>query len=154
MTTVTEVESLTEAQVAFVAGLREMASFLEAHPRLINEHSAADLNVFAWTPEEMADLSREMGNAEKFEVEHYIGLRKMFGPHSIDLNVSRSKVCERVQVGTERVERTVNEDEVPEGAIVVGHVPVEVLRQVVIEEDVPVYEVKCPESFLALGETA
>jgi hypothetical protein len=122
----------TEKRAAYIAGLKELTAFLEERPELIPLWDTIGLDHFCDTPEELAGLARQLGNSQKFgdPEDSYIGLRRSFGPHHLDLNICRDEVCERVQVGEEEIE--VPDPDAP---------MVKVMQ--------PIYETRCPESFLA-----
>jgi hypothetical protein len=112
----------------FVAGLHEMADFLEAHPSLIPSYQEAEITLFCHEPEEFAAKCRELGRGEKNAFGDYLALDRFFGPHKISVNISKSQTCEKVQTGT-RVKKVV----VPTAAIPVAQ-----------QEDALVYEVEEP----------
>jgi hypothetical protein len=114
-------------------GLRELADFAELHEDLFDCAPRVICNVFAHDAGEMAAKARLMGKANKREQGDWYFLERSFGPHSIALNISREKICERVQVGTKRVMK-----------------PAPNAPQIEVEE--PVYEWSCPDSVLAMSK--
>jgi len=115
-------------------GLRELADFAEQQPELFENHSFGEtINLFTYTPEDMAEKTRLLGNSEKVASGGWYTMRRCFGPHKIDLNIARDKFCERVQSGTKIMTK-------PDP---------EILKDVpTIEVEEPVYEWICPESVL------
>lgn len=85
---------------AFVAGLRELASFVDAHPDLPLP-IASNHNAFVNTKAELAALARSGVRWEKSANGNYFYLRVTFtGGHSFDVNVQREQVCRKVVTGT------------------------------------------------------
>ncbi len=85
-------------QRELIDGLREFADFLEEHP----EHPlfcGVQFDCFLKGKEELADVARTLGHAQKGGTRDYFYLRKKFGPVAVDYNVSREQVCQRVVVG-------------------------------------------------------
>ncbi len=128
----------------FVAGLREMADFLEQHPSLIPGWGTADISHFCDEPEDFAAKCREMGSAEKDASGDYLTLNKTFGPHTLSVDIQKNKTCERVQTGT-----IMKKVVVPAAAIPVAQQE----DALVYEVEEPVYEWSCIEtSWLNLGK--
>lgn len=126
---------MTDTANSFADGLRELADFVEPRPELFSVYVVAGvwLNLFADSREEFAEKARDFGDADKIERGDWYILRKRFGPHGVDLNIRREKVCTRVQVGT----RTVSAPD-PEAAAALP----------LVETEEPVYEWQCPDSIL------
>jgi hypothetical protein len=115
-----------------IDGLRELADYLEARP-VIPVPYLSSLFAFA-DPERhpISEVARAMGGFEKSHDGDYLNLVKGFtGGFSLEVAYKSEEVCERVVVGTE---------EVPE-KVTPAHV-----REIV--------EWKCPESLLAVSESA
>lgn len=131
----TETDTLTDEQRAWIEGLRELADFVEAHPE-IDAASTFTLNLWMHEKSDLADWMKRLGGKwDKYTgLDAYFIMRRMFGPHRIELNANREAVCERTQVGTKTVEK-------PDPELLAA-VPL-----VTVEE--PVYEWKCPDSLLA-----
>lgn len=98
----------------FIAGLHELADFLEAHPDLPLPCDQSH-NVFMSDKADIAALARAAGGRwEKGADPNYFYLKVKFaGGHSYDLNVNREKVCRKVVTGT-RVQPAKPELEVEE----------------------------------------
>jgi hypothetical protein len=122
---------------AWVAGLRELADFAEQHPELFDLYGET-VNIFASTAEEMARKTRMIGTATKSSTNEWYVVSRMFGPHKLDLNISRRTFCERILVGTKIV---VKPD--PEA--------LEKVPTIEVEEDV--FEWLCPEAILSFNST-
>lgn len=105
----------------FIAGLREMADWYEAHPDM-RAPRYASINIFAEDKADFISLRRASGLRDKHDGDVWMYFSKHFrGELEIQINVEREKVCRRVQVG-ERV------------------VPAQVAKPETVE---PVYEWKC-----------
>jgi hypothetical protein len=114
-------------------GLRELADFVASHEDLFEYAPDFTCNLFACDAADMADQARRFGTANKREGGKWYWLERSFGPHSIALNIAREQICERVQVGTQKVMK-----------------PVPNAPQIEVEE--PVYEWSCPDSVLAMSK--
>jgi len=117
----------------YAKGLHELADFAGQHPELFDKHCGETFNIFAYTSEEMAEKTRLLGTSKKVASDGWYTMSRRFGPHQVDLSISRNTFCERVQTGTKTVEK-------PDP---------EALKQVpTIEVEEPVYEWTCPETIL------
>lgn len=109
-----EKERETERRRACVAGLRELADFIERHEDLPVPYGC-NLNVFASDKAELARLARVGGvKWQKASTPDYFYLRAVFeGDYSYEVNIDRSAVCRKVVTGTRLVpaqpEQTVEE---------------------------------------------
>lgn len=121
-------------QINYVRGLRELADFLEKHPKLVPSYGGETINVFAYTKKDLAEMAREMGTCEKLDQDYWFTMRKKFPPHKFDLNITREKVCTKVKTGTRVVEKPDPD-------------ALKAVPRISVEEDI--YEWKCPESVLA-----
>lgn len=137
---------LTKEQREWIDSAREMIDFLEQRPELIPQWGGLDAYPDVDGARDLAAKLYALGASKKLATDRYVGARRVFGKHEIKLMAPRENICERVQVGTEMQE--VEVDDVPEGAEVV-----DVRERFVVRQEVPVYEVRCPESLLALGES-
>ena len=118
---------------AYTDGLRALADFLDEHDVPEISWQAVQFDVFASDAADLLERARALGGKwNKADKGDWFVLRRHFGPHYVDINAVRSKVCERVQVGTETVE--VTDPEAP---------------KVTVER--PVYEWKCPDSLSAVA---
>ena len=95
----TTTETLTEAQRAYIDGLRDLTDWLEQHPEYAPTYPAVTLNVFADDKAELAEFARAAGRATKHWLDSWFVVRAEFGPHSIDANLAREQVCDRVVTG-------------------------------------------------------
>lgn len=86
---------------ACVAGLRQLADFIEAHPQLPVPYGN-NLNVFAEDKATLAALAR-VGNVrwDKHANGEYFYLKAQFdGGHSYEINIQRALVCRKVVTGS------------------------------------------------------
>lgn len=107
--------SVTETR-AFVAGLRELADFLDAHPDLpIPTWGGVRVNVFIEKDHLKAVLAAAPGvRWEKRQIGDYYSLRTSFtGDCNYDVNIDREQVCRKVVTGS-RTEPAQPEREVEE----------------------------------------
>lgn len=91
----------------YIEGLRAIADMLETHPAVPLPVRQTFTTLFdgEGAPAEMATVRRVVGGKwTKTATDSWFWLRKTFGPHEYDLAANRNVVCERVIVGTERVE--------------------------------------------------
>lgn len=97
-----------ERRAAMIAGLRELASFLESTP---TAPASWDHNylVSTQTAEEFREIARHVGFAKKEFDGEWVSLKKNFGPVQYEVFVHRSKVCEKRVVGTRVVPEHVEE---------------------------------------------
>lgn len=123
---------MNERQVAWAEGLHQVADFFAEHPELCPPYGET-FNIFAHDREHLAEKARSFGTCDKVEQDYWYVLRKVFGPHKVDLTIERECVCTKVQVGT----RTVTKPD-PEA---IAAVPT-------IEVEEPIYEWECPDSIL------
>ncbi len=87
-------ESARERRRAYVAGLREAADFLEAHPDLIGPRASVTFYRFAGSKPELARLALMLGDAEKHASSEWYNVTRNFGPHVIQVTAAREDVCE------------------------------------------------------------
>ncbi len=137
---------LTEAQQAYIQGLRDIADWCEAHPDYAPGNSGGGVNVYIsglFTKEDLVQAGRAMGGTlHKNISDSFFWLDKEFGPHTLSAAVWRDLICERVV--------TVTEEEVTEpDPDVLATVPT--VTRTVQRETV---EWVCPDSVIALvGES-
>jgi hypothetical protein len=128
---------------AYVAGLREMADFVEARPDLVGPgglSGAVDITLTFDENDRFRRLVRAMGGGDKRVSDRDFIVERHFGPHQISVRAWREAVCQRVVVGTETVTETVVE---PEAFAALPRVERSVEREIV--------EWVCPESILSPG---
>lgn len=128
-----------------------MADWLDAHPDVgtYMGDRACTVAIIALSAAELASIGRQMAPCTKEYGEHVVSLWRDFGPGvALRAYASSSKVCERVQVGTERVTvQATSAEELPEDALSPR------AREVwEYETERPVFETRCAPSLLALGE--
>lgn len=101
-------------RLAYVAGLRELAAFVEAHPDLPVPYGGGQ-NAFVSSKADLAHVARTAGvRWEKSVNGEWFYLRVAFqGGHSYELNIARDQVCRKVVTGT-RIEPATPEREVEE----------------------------------------
>lgn len=100
-------------RAAYVSGLRQLATFIEAHPSLPLPYAGSH-NAFVETKAELAALARVGVKWQKTANDDFFTLRFAFdGHHSYEANVERAKVCRKVVIGT-RIEPAQPEREVEE----------------------------------------
>lgn len=124
-----------EGVIETAAQLRQVADFIEEHADALEGHYIPHyaLNIFPGDAQKALALARAIGGKwDKKEAGDWLYLRRAIGRHTIEINMNRNLVCERVQVGTKTVEVPD-----PEAALVT------------VEE--PVYEWHCPESLNAVA---
>lgn len=130
-------ESTDEVAEA-VAGLRELADFIETNPQFVEALQDARFLQYVTSESDFPALVSQLGgNREKNGNDDYFGVSRYFGAIELHVFTNRGQVCERVQTGTE----TVEVEEVITPAVT---------RTVTVER--PVLEWVCAESVLAPRE--
>lgn len=93
----------TDRRRAYVQGLRELASFIEASAALPCPYGTS-FNAFVNNKADLADIARSGTRWDKGVSGNYFFLRKEFaGGHTYEINVNREQVCRKVVTGTEIV---------------------------------------------------
>ncbi len=110
----------------FVKGLREMADWYEQHPETPIP-AAPSFMIMVNDGVSFRKAVQAARSGKKTEFGNYIGFSKMFGGVGWTIAISRSVICERIQVGEREV-------------------PAEPAKPARTE---PIYEWKCPESLLS-----
>lgn len=112
-----EVSADVQAVQELAAGLRAVAAFVEANPRLAKEirFSLRELSVMANGKESLAEFARA-GAATGAKIKktyphdgNYMDVVIPFGAITMKAWASRAEVCERVVTGTETVTKTVKD---------------------------------------------
>jgi hypothetical protein len=86
---------------AVIAGLRELADFLEAHPTLPAATMGRTI-IYVEDKALLAQVAREGGSWRKDFSENWFSLEKSFGGGvQLDVYTDRAKVCRAVVVGKE-----------------------------------------------------
>jgi hypothetical protein len=122
----------------YIAGLREFADWLEAHPDFKMPWYGHTVNVFCDKVADFVEARRAAGLRDKTADPNYIMFAQKFsGGWKLDININKEKTCERVKVG---------EEIVPAKPARTVELPAE--PEKVVEK----YEWKCPESIIAAIE--
>lgn len=89
-----------------IAGLRQLADFLEATPDALLDF-APTIAFYGATPEAIRALARSGGKFDKQYVGGILEVSRSFeGGVKYEMNISREQVCTARVVGTREVERT------------------------------------------------
>ena len=97
----TSTESAAQRAADYVAGLRELADYLELHPELVPQYGGQHVYMHADNADQFSALVSELGGRREKEADDYhIGVTRRFGPHEYDLYVDREQVCRKVVTGT------------------------------------------------------
>lgn len=133
---------MNEKTEKLIAGLRELADFIEERPELFDRQGLAfgTAYVFTYTADEFAECVRLLGKGQKEANDAYFNVTRRFGPIELQVTANRSAVCEKVQTGTKVVKARDPQ---------LVHEAIKDIPQVETEE--PVYEWKCPPSILSAG---
>lgn len=123
-----------EGRVAFVAGLRELADFLESRPAMRVPYSTHVFYVITTSPEEFAEQVTALGTGKKGTNGAYIDVTRQFGPFELAVSALHTDVCERKVIGTRTVEK---------------QVPPAGVEMVTVTEEQEIVEWICPDSLLA-----
>jgi len=102
MTTDTVSETQQQKRKEYADGLRAVADWVENTDADLTTlmFSPHTFNLFAWNKEDFDDLSSAIGGLREKTLEGtYAIVRRRFGPHRVEVNINRDKVCKRVQVG-------------------------------------------------------
>ena len=91
-----------------IESLREMALFLEARPKLPKVSSTMRFDIWCFTKEAARAVARMVGGklTKDGSWETYMILKRQIGTFSLEINITRKEVCERVVVGTRTIEAT------------------------------------------------
>jgi len=97
-------------QEELVAGLRELADFVEQHIELSMDCDYKLMNIL-YTKKKMGTAKEQMkkavlalGKAEKVWGHNYLDVRRKFGPITLEFSVAKSTICEKKVVGTKHHE--------------------------------------------------
>lgn len=82
----------------FIAGLRELADFLEKHRAA--PLPVGYLNAFPDDDIDLASIARAIGSAEKDFNGDWLFLNKQFGPIQYAVSIKRERFCEKRVIGT------------------------------------------------------
>ena len=95
----------TNAKHEYAQGLRDLADWLETTDLDVHIPTPGHtMNVFTWNRNQFNRASAELGGSREKLVEGSFAItRRTFGPHKVDVNISRDQVCTQVQVGTRTV---------------------------------------------------
>lgn len=93
-----------------IQGLRDLADFLEQHPRI--GHAVVRADGFFDDAGELRAAIRLTGGWDKRYLPSFAIYTKKFGATvELELNIDRDKVCRRVQTGTKHVDAVEAHDE-------------------------------------------
>jgi hypothetical protein len=109
---------------------------MDAHPDLVSKVPPHKTYIFVHSDKELRDLTRALGGRrEKRADDSYFMVKRDFGGGvCIELNLSRSEVCERLVIGVEHVGETV------------------VPAKIIPAHDEEIIEWDCPPALLAFDE--
>jgi len=85
-----------------IAGLRELADFLEVHPNVPMPY-VSTVNAYVRDREALQRVVREVGSVEKGADDNYMYVRRQFSGVSYEINIRRELVCAKRVVGTRTV---------------------------------------------------
>ncbi len=86
----------------FVAGLRALADWYEAHPE--QRRPLGLLNVFVSTKSDLIEATRALGTVQKNAYGAWFSVSRSFGGGvTLEVNIARGQVCTRRVVGTTMV---------------------------------------------------
>ena len=128
---------MTDDRTGYIAGLRQLATWLEGNPDLpLPVDGANTCMPIGWQPEDrsqMAALARAFpGPVKKDADEQMYRIDAAFAGLHVRAYAYRAKVCERVQTGTETITEHVPDPDMP---------PVPL---VAVTREVPTYVWECP----------
>ena len=83
---------------AYIAGLRELATFLEKHEEAPLPETR--LIVYRWGQEDFLPAVKALGSCQKKYSDYYATASRMFGSIEYGVSVSRETVCTKRVVGT------------------------------------------------------
>lgn len=87
-----------------VAGLRELADFIEQHPQFVGALDYEKFHCFVGDEDEFTALVSELGGKRTKEASNdYFGVSRFFGPIEMYVYTNREQVCTATVVGTETV---------------------------------------------------
>lgn len=122
--------------VAVAEGLRQLADWIESHPDVEVPYDLRNgLTIFTYSKEDLAKVARSLGKCTKKSDDLSYTVTRNFGPIEVSGYASRGSVCQRVKVGTQKVQKPDPEFTPP---------------MIEVEEDI--YEWQCPESLLEVAK--
>lgn len=150
-----------------IAGLRAAADFLEHHPDVPTpEHTT--LTTYIWGDQSrsrLAAIARALGRCDKRSEHGFFRVSRSFGPIALSYDATSEQVCDRIEVGTETLEETVEVCPRCESELTVDEqsgwtvcsdedCPYEVMpaKQITRTVERPRFETRCPESLLSPRE--
>lgn len=96
---------MTEDQQEWLAGLRELVTFLDEKPDLIPAYIGLKICRFGrGTKAEFAALALQLGPSAKSSDDTWFNVTRKFGPHEFEVTQRREDICERRVVGTDTTE--------------------------------------------------
>jgi|SRR5579884_232376 len=107
-------EQREQDRVDFVAGLRELADWIEAHPEFPGHWTPERILFPVDTKQELADAARSLGRVTKYGDDDCFGIKRRFGRLiEIDIYGRRGEVCTRIVKGTREIVREVPDPDAP-----------------------------------------
>jgi len=102
MTTTFNEVGVQQKRREYAEGLRDIADWIESTDTNIDQllFTGQNFDLFTYDKETFDAQSSALGGfREKVVQGSYAITRRRFGPHKVEVNIYRDKVCERVQVG-------------------------------------------------------
>lgn len=116
----------------FIKGLRDLADWLEQQDTDLRLRQRTwDFLYYNSDEANIAKAVKLLGHCEKFETPDTIGVRRKFGPITLQFRWPRHQMCKRVKVGERKLD---------------GQFEYVYVKKPIVE---PEYEWKCPKSFIA-----
>ena len=94
---------------SYVKGLRDLADYIETTNLDLDSiyEDGLRVDLFFYDQETWRGQSRALGGFREKTVEGSFAItRRHFGPHTVEVNISRDKVCDRVLVGEQTIPAT------------------------------------------------
>lgn len=91
------------ARREFIAGLRGLAAYIEERPDLPVPPFGETLHVFLRDKDQLQQVARAMGHADKEFSEDWVYLIRRFGNVEVRFTIERQKICKRTVIGTREV---------------------------------------------------
>ncbi len=99
----TEQEQEQEQRADYIRGLRELASFLEAHPA-VQTPPSTNVNVFVRYKSDITSHAR-LASWQKRYIGNWFSLAREFpGGITYEINTERENICRKVSKGTRHIE--------------------------------------------------
>tara|TARA_R110000868_G_scaffold172746_3_gene408714 strand:- start:2334 stop:2732 length:399 start_codon:yes stop_codon:yes gene_type:complete len=130
----TNLDIITETGVAtaLAADFRDLADWVEAHPKIALLINPSIFYLFSDHEEDFREVNKELGTFIKGSSSYYLNATKKFGRLTIQSTINKSETCEQKVVGTRMVKK---------------HVPMEDVEYTEIEVEEDIIEWVCPETW-------